>query len=186
MTLSALGIFSAAGAGGGIAASSYELIETAIVSGSSTSTITFSNLGTYASTYKHLQIRISDRINIAAAEQSYQMKFNGSSATRSHILYGSGSSVAAADFGAGAIFFFALGNSGVANNFTSKVIDILDPFSTTKNKTIRALGGNPDPSNQRIIMTSGFWDSTSSVTSISFEVAQTFTAASRFSIYGVK
>lgn len=185
MALFPLGILSAAGAGG--EAPTYELISTQIVSGSSTATITFSNLGDFASTYKHLQIRMSDRINFAGDEQSYQLKFNGNSGTRTHALYGIGSgSPASIDFGSAAIFLFSLGNNGATNNFTAKVLDILDPFSTTKNKTIRSLSGNPDPVNQRVILTSGFWDSTASVTSISLEVAQTFTAGSRYSLYGIR
>jgi hypothetical protein len=52
-----LGILSAAGAGGGgPLASDYELISTQILT-SPQSSITFSSLGTYSSTYKHLQVR---------------------------------------------------------------------------------------------------------------------------------
>jgi hypothetical protein len=50
-----LGILSAAGAGGGVAGD-YELISSEIL-GTTAASVTFSSLGDYSSTYKHLQIR---------------------------------------------------------------------------------------------------------------------------------
>jgi hypothetical protein len=186
MTLSALGIFSAAGAGGAPAFSSdYELIETAIVSGTSTSSITFSSLGTYSSTYKHLQIRMTTRDTRTSNGQNLSLlRFNSDSGANysSHQLFAIGSAGEA-----NTTFIYGGYNSTDANttgNFAGSVIDILDPFSTTKNKTTRTLTGT---ATNNIRLLSGNWRNTAPVTSIQL-VADSFNyvAGSRFSLYGIK
>jgi hypothetical protein len=180
MTLSALGIFSAAGAGGGGATGTYELIETVIL-GSSQSAITFSNLGTYSSTYKHLQIRSTSRS--AGADAGVGLRFNGDTGNNYsfHALYSDGSSTASvastsrSDISVTYIY-------SAANVFTGAVVDILDPYSTTKNKTVRSLLGPPF-----ISLFSGAWYNTASVTSITLTgQAQSFAAGSRVSLYGIR
>jgi hypothetical protein len=185
MTLSALGIFSAAGAGGGVALSDYELIETYIL-GSSQSAVTFSGLGAYASVYKHLQIRSVERQSNSVVESRGVLSINGSAGSRSHYLIGTGSSVLSADEGAGSMPFYSPGANDVANNFAGRVTDILDPFSTTKNKTVRNTCGFTSSSFNRIFLQSGLWASTASVTSITFTSAANYVAGSRFSLYGIK
>jgi hypothetical protein len=184
VTLSALGIFSAAGAGG-VFSSDYELIETILVSGSSTSAITFSNLGTYSSVYKHLQIRSTERQSNSVFESTSTITINGSAGSRSHILFGIGSSILSSDEGT-RIPFYSTGASEVSGNFAGRVTDILDPFSTTKNKTFRCLVGFASSSYNRIFLQSGLWANTSSITSITFTSAANYVAGSRFSIYGIK
>jgi hypothetical protein len=81
----------------------------------------------------------------------------------------------------------ARGNS-TASSFGAGVIDILDPFSTTKNKTLRGLGGITSSEATNIALRSGSWASTSAVTSITclpFS-ADNWVAGSRFSLYGIK
>jgi hypothetical protein len=188
MTLSALGIFSAAGAGGGVALSDYELIQTALVTGSSTSFVDFSSLNTYASTYKHLQIRLAARSSHSVAEQVVNLRFNSDSGSNYsiHYLAGNGSAVISSGNASQTNFFVALipGSSATANAFGASVVDLLDCFSTTKNKTSRALlGTNPNP----VVIYSGAWYNTTSVTNIRLSVADgNFVAGSRFSLYGIK
>lgn len=182
MTLSALGIFSAAGAGGIVFASDYELIETSIVSGSSTSTVTFSSLGTYSSTYKHLQIRAV--ASSALSNNDARIRLNGitTSSYSHHNLVGTGSSVvSAASTSDTSINAFYLGGTAVG----AAVIDILDAYSTSKNKTVRLLQGNTGST--RVALTSGAFLSTNSITSVSLlSNAGVWAAGSRFSIYGIK
>jgi hypothetical protein len=186
MTLSALGIFSAAGAGGGPAFSSdYELIETSIVSGSSTGSVVFSSLGTYSSTYKHLQIRGAVKTNEGAVFDLIKVQLNGDTGNNyaRHALLGNGSAVSSnAVTTIGFVNFAAQGNT-TANVFGGFVFDILDAYSTTKNKTTRALAGVTE-----IRLSSGLWMNTASITSVTLspEFGSLLIAGSRFSLYGIK
>jgi hypothetical protein len=186
MTLSALGIFSAAGAGGADLGS-YELIETAVVSGTSTTSVIFNNLGNYASTYKHLQVRY------AARQSSFQAgmfsRFNGdaTSSYKSHYLLGTGSSVISSALGPdtrGQVGLLYTSDAS-ANQFGPGVIDLLDPYSTTKNKTVRGMSA----SQAGLIIMSVLWINTSSLTSWELSPDSSggyFVAGSRFSLYGIK
>jgi hypothetical protein len=185
MALFPLGILSAAGAGGGFS-SDYELIETQIL-GSATSEIVFSSLATYASTYKHLQVRFAARSSSAAI--NLRMRINGNTGSNYawHYLEGNGSSVAS---GSGATQTqMSLGVvATTANQFSPGVIDILDSYSTTKNKTVRAFQGAQSGANSWVSLTSGFYNSTDSITSVTLIAgpSDTWTSASRFSLYGIK
>ena len=181
-----LGILAAAGvvpAAGG----SYELIETHVLSGSATS-VEFANLSQYASTYEHLQIRI---VSGQTGNNFNSLQFNSTTTGyTSHHLEATGSgSVSSANSITGnwQIQGASLGyyNSGAIH---ATVVDILDPYSTTKNKTIRALGGNSGSGANYVALTSGFWASTSAVSSIKILIlfGDSFTSGSRFSIYGLK
>ena len=182
MTLSALGIFSAAGAGGG-PTQTYELINTQIVSGSSTSTITF-NVSSFASTYRHLQVRLVTKS--ATTNNNTLLRFNGDTATNYnwHLLAGDGSSVASYN-GANADFIFAAPLTPTTG-FGASVVDILDAYSTTKNKTVRALGGVSEGIYIHSTLYSGAWRSTSAITSVVLTSSSPFAANSRFSIYGIR
>jgi hypothetical protein len=184
MTLSALGIFSAAGAGGGVALSDYELIQTTVL-GSSTPSVTFSSLGTYSSTYKHLQIRMTARVDQVNDQIFMRINADTGSNYARHELVGNGSSVGSnASTSQTAIQFGRVAySSQTANAFTGFVMDILDPYAT-KNKTIRCLGGD---SINPLALTSGLWNNTSSLTTILIYAGATnFVTGSRFSLYGIK
>jgi hypothetical protein len=141
MALFPLGILSAAGAGG--VQGDYELIETYTL-GSAQSQITFSSLATYASTYKHLQIRLAARSSRGSSD-TVGIRFNGvtSSSYSYHFLRGNGSAVSSGGGGTQTFMygFDFPGTNSATSAFGAGVIDILDSFSTTKNKTIRTLGG---------------------------------------------
>jgi len=181
-----LGILSAAGAGG--VAGDYELIESYIL-GSSQASVVFSNLGDYASTYKHLQIRGAAREDTGGLENIF-VRFNGDSGAnyRGHQLYGDGSSVVSGAQGAGDTFGFVTVTataSDTSNAFGGFVMDITDPFSSTKNTTTRTLGG---VANRLILLRSALWINTASVTSITLlaQSGANFVSGSRFSIYGIR
>jgi hypothetical protein len=190
MALFPLGILSAAGAGGGAALSDYELIETQIL-GSNQASVIFSSLGTYSSTYKHLQIRLLGRQTLAAGGQGdIYVRFNADSSSNyaRHFLSGNGSSVTS---GATANNSFALGGQAPYNNettgaFGGSVIDILDAYSTTKNKTTRTFTGQAS-TNSSVNLSSGVWRNTASITSLTlFPQNGSHSANSRFSLYGIK
>jgi hypothetical protein len=164
-------------AASGAVASDYQLIQTEIL-GSAVASVTFSSLGTYSSTYKHLQLRIalSPKFN-----DWMQLRFNGDNSLANyynHVLRGTGSVVNS--FSSGSLDYVMNTGSGAS----SVVIDILDPFSTSKNKTIRAFGGNTTAN--VITLSSGAWFSTSSTTSLTIKNDTNYGVGSRFSLYGIK
>jgi hypothetical protein len=184
MALFPLGILSAAGAGG-IFSSDYELISSTIL-GSATSSVTFSSLGDYSSTYKHLQVRL-----VAAKDASVtnlRGRINGDTGDNYnwHYILGTGAEVVSGNSitdGVGGVLF--LGNLPASTTtFTGAVIDYLDAYSTSKNKTVRTLNAT---SNTNIWFNSGLWRNTASITSLSvFPTSGNFVANSRFSLYGIK
>jgi hypothetical protein len=170
--------------------SAYELIETAIVSGVSTTEINFSGLNAYASTYKHLQIRAVVR----SGTGNVNIRINGDSGANytAHQLYGggtSGTTVISQRLGDTTFFLsaFSVSSGEVANAFASSIIDILDPYAA-KNKTVRTFTGMVQTApNSYILIRSGLHISTEQLTSISLFVSTgTYVAGSRFSIYGIK
>jgi hypothetical protein len=192
MTLSALGIFSAAGAGGVVAASDYDLISTTTL-GTATPSVTFSSLGDYSSTYKHLQIRTVGRVSAdtSGSGDAFTVRFNGDSGSNYalHQLFGNGSTVTSNSTAPATGFFGQrfTDSGSTSNAFGAAVIDILDSYSTSKNKTARILGGNANNTSY-IFLNSGVWISTASITSITLSpnVGGNFVAGSRFSLYGIK
>jgi hypothetical protein len=187
MALFPLGILSAAGAGGFV--DSYELISTTVLAGTAAS-VTFSNLGDYSSTYKHLQIRWLARSNKASGGGTMYFRFNGDTGSNysRHAVRGEAGSVtsfgfASQTFGDGGI---VAGNTATANAFGGGVTDILDPYSTTKNTTIRTLNGLASSTNY-VSLTSSAWYNTAALTSIlMLPDSNDWVAGSRFSLYGIK
>jgi len=177
-----LGILSAAGAGG--VAGTYELIETYIL-GSNQSEVSFSSLATYASTYKHLQIRMVALGTTSVDNQIIRLNGDTGNNYNSHFLFGDGSSVGSGVYTPKDKIY--IGNSSItANQFTAVVVDILDAFSSTKNTTVRALYGNVGTPNV-VQLLSGAWFNTASLTSISVaRLSNNYTTGSRFSLYGIR
>jgi hypothetical protein len=182
MTLSALGIFSAAGAGGVV--DDYELIET-LVSNGSIGTIQFSSI---PQNYKHLQVRYTAKNTSSETSFGIQMNAIGTSSYFAHALIGSSTSVSSTN--TGSVFSMHLINGMASSTTTGRmaagVIDILDYASSTKNTTIRALYGQ-DSTNQNITLRSGLLNNTAAINIVSFVAfANNFANTTRFSLYGIK
>jgi glutamine amidotransferase-like uncharacterized protein len=182
------GVLSAAGAGVGVAGD-YELIATEILTTSEAS-ITFSNLGDYSATYKHLQIRFAARTTRALTIDVVALQFNADTGSNYslHRLTGNGSTVASAGNASQGNFFVGLiaGANAGASQFGASVVDILDPYSTTKNTTARALTGST--TGPELNLYSGAYYSTNAVSEIKLFPAalDNFVTGSRFSLYGIK
>lgn len=167
----------------------FDLLSTTILSGTAAS-VTF-DVSTYAALgYKHLQIRLTGRSSRADVESNFDIRFNsdtGANYSR-HLLQGNGSAVQSGATASSTSAY--VGNlpaaSSTANLFGATIIDILDPFSTSKNKTVRSLSGQT--SFNLIILASGAWYSTAATTSLTLldRNGANFITGSRFSIYGVK
>jgi hypothetical protein len=181
MALFPLGILSAAGGVG----ATYELISSTIL-GTAQSSVVF-DVSSYASTYKHLQLRVVARNTGENGNVLMRMNADTGSNYSRHALYGDGSSVlsnAGASQTAIEIGSTTL-NSNTANAFGAGVYDLLDPFSSTKNKTVRSLTGQV-PNNQ-ILLRSGAYFSTTATSSITLlTAANNFAVGSRFSLYGIR
>jgi hypothetical protein len=179
-----LGILAAAG--GAVAVDSYDLLATEILTASQSS-ITFGSLGTYAADYQHLQIRMVARVAGTGGARSSLLQFNADSGNNynGHFLIGNGSSVSSFSSGlTNKIFLGISGNLSETNQFGASVVDILDPFVTLKNTTVRTLGGK---SSNEIGLISGFYINTAAITEIKLlPEASPFQIGSRFSLYGLK
>jgi hypothetical protein len=190
-----LGFFATAGAGG--AAGSFDLLESQVL-GSTTASVTFSSLSSYASTYQHLQLRILARHTSSNGYplSEIDLQFNGDTASNYsiHGLVGDGGSVTS--YGATNTTIARIGYftsaQATTGAYAATVLDILDPFETTKYKTLRSLTGvhqsfdGTDP-DRAIALLSGSWRNTNAVTSLTlFRTALSFASGSRFSLYGIR
>ena len=180
------GILSAGGATG--FTSDYELIQTFTV-GTAAADITFSSLGTYSSTYKHLQLRLVLRSTRAAADDAIVIQLNGDTGANYawHQILGNGSSVSSTGLSGVAVPRLGVvpANSATANVFGGMVVDLVDPYSTTKNKTIRSLAGF---TSTWIALHSVLHVSTSAISSIRLlsGFSGNIAVGSRLSLYGIK
>jgi hypothetical protein len=186
MTLSALGIFSAAGASAAVAGASYEWISTATGTGLA-ATISFTSI---PQDYKHLQIRYAARVADTGTNMFLTANGVGGTSYASHRLTGVSSAVASSAFTSQPYINLQSGLAGsaaTAGVHQVGIIDLLDYTSTSKNKTFKALfGGSEQP--QVISLTSGVFVNTSAVSSLTFTSSGpgNYTTSTRFSLYGIK
>jgi len=172
---------------------SMDLISTTILSTTNASiTLDVSGL---ASAYKHLQIRSVAKTNDNANDINgvwIKFRFNADSNANysRHGLdyvtdYGNGSSRSLNTTSTTGM------NIGISSSvqFSPNVHDIIDAFSTSKNKTIKGLSGQHSGGEYSYVgFYGGAWLSTAAITSIniSSDSGSSFIAGSRFSIYGIK
>jgi hypothetical protein len=172
----------------------FELIESVFVA-SPASSITFNNLDKYATEYKNLQIRSVARTD-RPSEYADPLRVringdNGSTSYTRHQLEGTDAGVTSGGV-ADQPWMLGLGLAGGAANssvFAASVIEFLDSYSTTKNKTGRALSGVmgiATGGNQNIRFSSGLWKSTAAINSINITATNNFQSGSRFSLYGIR
>ena len=173
------GILSAAGVSVDTGAT-YELISTTILGGTAAS-VTFSGLGDYASTYKHLQLRVAGN-NTTSGAWRFRLNADTGNNYSYHLLYGNGSSALSANATSQSSGYlgFATANTNVS---CVAVMDILDFASTTKNTTTRSINADV---NFNVIVASSGWYSTAAVTSLTLLANVNFVTGSRFSLYGIR
>lgn len=171
--------------------SSEYLIETAIVGATPVASVVFNDLAQYAGVYRHLQIVAVARTDRAAAGDDLSIQLNGDTGSNYtwRNLKGNGSSVTNEVVAINNTWMgnYALaGGTTTSNVFSAQVTDILDPFNSNKNTTIRSLSGMAS-NNNSIDLTSGFWNNPASLTSIRIflRLGTNYVQYSRFSLYGV-
>lgn len=170
--------------------SDYLLQETLVTS--NTGSVVFSNLADYATAgYKNLQVRVVGRSTRADTDSILGIQFNGAtSGYYAEWFIGTGSAPTA---GVGnsqpSIWLYSAlpGATITANVFGSAIIDIIEPFNTSKNTTVREIGGMSSSTFSRSFMASGLWTSTAAVTSITMvDAFGSLVPGSRVSLYGSK
>jgi hypothetical protein len=178
---------------GHLATNSYESIATVNVGSGGTSYIEFTSI---PSTYKHLQIRGIGRSTNTTSTTSYSaellMQFNGDTASNynAHAIEATGSGTPGTNYQT-SLTLVDLGGpftTQTASAFGVSVIDILDYASTSKNKTVRALGGQDLNGYGTVIFASGLWrNNTTAISSIKMVSGGTGWAQySSFALYGIK
>lgn len=163
---------------------SYESIATATGTGSS-GTITFSSI---PSTYVALQLRIN-AITTVGGESLYVQLNGSSSGFTYHNLSGNGSTVTANGAASPQNAYIGFFNDGMSQTYPNVVItDILDYASTTKNKTIRSVGGNDrNAGGGSVALLSNLWANTAAVNSVSVKLTgNNFATTTTISLYGIK
>jgi hypothetical protein len=163
-----------------------------IVLESSAASVTFSGLDAYASDYQHLQIRMTLRNNLSTNEAQSFIKFNGDTGSNYtyHYMLGNGSSVSSGASTSRQLTWAgtSAGNTAGTNVFSASIIDILDPFETTKYTTTRVFSGLASPTNV-VFLNSGVWMNTAALTSIELSPqvsSNNWVSGSRFTLIGVK
>jgi hypothetical protein len=145
--------------------------------GSTTSSVTFSSI---PATYRDLVVVIDGGITSGAEAMS--MRFNGDSGTNYHYVLANGNGSTTGSFAVGSTIFARLGSIYTgSNNFVASVMDY---SATDKHKTVIARGNS---SANAVFMVASRWANTAAITSVTVlpDVANTFTAGSTFSLYGV-
>jgi hypothetical protein len=164
----------------------FDSLATVTVPSGGLSTITFAGI---PNTYKHLQIRTL--VRNTSTSNGYNARFNSDSGSNyaRHYLIGTGSSAVAAAVTSttSAILNDAAISTSSTGVFGASICDILDYSNTTKNKTIRTLGGFDNNGSGSVGFLSGLYMSTSAISSILiFPDAGNFAEYSQFSLYGVR
>ena len=168
---------------GAVPSSEYLITSTILTQATPTITFDFTGL---SGTYKHLQIVAAVKSTRTGGSAEMYGRANGLTQYWNHWLVGGGSSVGSGNFSYSKMFFGNAASSDTASDFAAFTIDLLDPFGTTKNKTVRTLSGLYSTQTQ-IRLASSIIPTTSPLTSFSFEIepATNFTIGTRFSLYGV-
>ncbi len=165
------------------------LIESRILD-TAVSSVVFDNLAQYAGTYKHLQIVFSAKSTFTTYDNSsLYVYLNGDTGSgyRGHYLFNSSTTViSGTDAGVAPLGVISSSRSDVPNRFGAGIIDILDAYSTTKNKTMRSLTGTIGTDSPYIMLLSGARFNTESISTIELRSnTNNLAIGSRFSLYGV-
>ena len=176
---------------------SYESIASTTL-GSDTTSVTFDLTGLSA-TYKHLQFRYIARNTDGSSSTVANLIAKVNSDTthtnyRTHLLTGNGATVSSSAIQTTDFFVSAgvsMANGAGANIFGAGVLDVLDAFSTTKNKTFRALTGADSNGAGQVRLASSLWINTNALTTITFQdlevsIGVNLKTGTSIALYGIK
>lgn len=177
--------------------SDMQLITTTTL-GADTSSITFSNLDTVASEYKHLRVVLTGRAGTNSTGQSINLKINGSTSS----IYNSQSFYAFSGASNRTWIYInqpdtqsyiggCEGQTAYPSIFQPNIYEFPNFSSTSINKYYQCLGGcaiGPDVANgsSNVSFNNGMWASTAAITTIQFVLATNFKSGTRASLYGLR
>ena len=178
-----LGIM-ASGMSGNLASGAYASIAT-VTLGSATASVTFSSI---PSTYTHLQIRAIFSPSVTGAYTSLRFNSDTGANYTIHKLSGNGSAASAAGYSSRTDTAFNDDSNGTTSIFGAVVCDILDYANTSKYKTQRSLYGVDLNGSGTMFLTSGLWQSTTAISTITIAATSSglFNQYSSFALYGIK
>ncbi len=169
----------------------FQSIATVSVGSGGAATVSFTSI---PATYSHLQVRLLARSGRSVGSSAgLYLQFNSTFLTAAHQLRGNGSSASASGSSGGlgndTLLICVPGTSAGANIFGAGIVDILDYANTNKNKTVRILSGDDLNGSGAIQVNSGFLNSTSAITSLTFgsvDGVGSIPQYSHFALYGIK
>jgi hypothetical protein len=169
-------------------AGAYESIAAVTVPSGGVASVTFSNI---PQIFAHLQVRVLARDSRSNSASNIEWRYNGDTGNNytSHVVYGNGGSTAAAvDLNLSTQSAIRIpGASASANIFGVGILDILDYTNTNKNKVSRTLSGHDQNGDGQLYFTSGLWNNTAAITSITFvPTTANIVQHSSFALYGIK
>lgn len=166
---------------------SFESIATVTVGSGGATNIDFTNI---PQTYAHLQVRFVSRGLTGSTDTPPTLRVNFSSppASSLHGIRGNGTSnLAEATAFSDTYFTRTPANTALANVFGAHVIDFYDYSSTTKRKTVRAIGGFDRNGAGWVGSYSGVQVLTSGITSIRlFPFSGNWAEHTTAALYGIK
>ena len=171
---------------GSVPTSEY-LISTTVVGATPVASVEF-DVSDYAGVYRHLKVVGAVRTTeTGTGAPNLGITFNSDTAGNysSHQLYGDGSTPISFAYANSSQMFAAKipRNSETSGSFGAFDCDILDPFNSNKNTTIRSLTGSVGTV---VALFSGSWRNTNAVTSIVLSYSSgNLLTGSRISLYGV-
>jgi hypothetical protein len=169
---------------------SFESIATFTGNGTA-STYTFNSI---PGTYKALQIRMIAFAGGSAGGYYVGLRANGDSTSiyTTYYMTGNGTTVSASQSASTtSILTDVNGGLGLAANASTPdvtIINISDYASTSKRKTFGIFSGQEKNGTGGLSLTSGLWDSTSAITSLTLfnQGSQVFNSGTSIAIYGMK
>jgi hypothetical protein len=182
MSSTILGIIASSG-GAAASTSSYESIATVNGNGSNTSL----SLTSIPSTYSSLQLRFVSR---DANNSQMWIRFNSDTGSNYswHYLRGNGTAASATGGASATSIQYNGWNNGTATTVAAGIVDILDYASTSKYKTTRSFMGYDQNGAGFVYLSSGLWQSTSAITSITLVNGDSvaFSSDTQIALYGIK
>jgi hypothetical protein len=145
--------------------------------GSTASSVTFSSI---PATYRDL-ILVAD-CGVSSGAEAMAMRFNADTGSNYNYVVATGNGSTTSSFAVSSTIFARLGSIYTgSNNFVASVMDY---SATDKHKTVIARGNSAA---NLVAMVASRWANTAAITSVTVlpDVANTFTAGSTFSLYGV-
>jgi hypothetical protein len=163
-------------------------IATYTVSGTSTTTFTFSNI---PQTFTHLELRVNGKsARTDLTNDSLYFRLNGDSGNNYtlHGFEGSGSAISVASvINVGVFIGYASGNAVTQTNmFSPNLLTFVDYTNTNKNKVVRTICGQDFNGSGNATEFTGMWINTAAITSISV-IANigSFISGMRADLYGI-